>query len=81
MTGLRTSVMSRGSSGISEYTNLFSVGCEGEDEDDLPDPTGWGERENNQQKIKKSKQKSKPKGIHKGDMLKAVGWLLGSASR
>jgi hypothetical protein len=58
---------------------FFRSGCEGEVEVDQRDPTGWGERENNKQK--REREKAKPKDIHKGDVLKAAGWLLGSASR
>ena len=47
-----TSVMSRGSSGISEYTNFFF----GQDEVDQRDPTGWGERENNKQKRERERE-------------------------
>jgi hypothetical protein len=30
---------------------------------------------------RREREKAKPKDIHKGDVLKAAGWLLGSASR
>jgi hypothetical protein len=38
-------------------------------------------RKRKQQTEKRERERAKPTDIHKGDVLKAAGWLLGSASR